>query len=145
MQKQKKPGLQWFHDQGIERIALGDIILRCRTSEHHWVCSASVTKSLLESPAGEQLARLFEAQDFLAGLPDNEALLETVLIPLDMEIQSREDERSLQAVTTKGFNFQAGLSPFTAEVIRGLDGRTSLRDAIRKSRSGRGRRSHLAH
>lgn len=134
--KTKKAWLQWFLDQGIERIALGDIILRRRTSEQYWVCSASVTKSLLESPAGEQLARLFEAQDFLAGLPDNEAFLETVLIPLDMDIQSGEDQRSLQAVTTKGLNFQADLSPFTAEVIRGLDGSTPLHAAIQKVGQG---------
>jgi methylase of polypeptide subunit release factors len=134
--KTKKAWLQWFLDQGIERIALGDIILRRRTSEQNWVCSASVTKSLLESPAGEQLARLFETQDFLAGLPDNEAFLETVLISLDMDIQSGEDERSLQAVTTKGLNFKADLSPFTAEVIRGLDGSTRLHAAIQKAGQG---------
>jgi len=131
--KTKKAWFQWFLDQGIERIALGDIILRRRSSDQTWVCSASVTKSILESPAGEQLARLFETQDFLAGLPDKEALLETVLIPLDMDIQPGEDEESLRAVTTKGFNLPAGLSPLTAEVITHLDGSTRLRAAIQKT------------
>jgi methylase of polypeptide subunit release factors len=133
--KTKDAWLQFFDDQGIERIALGDIILRRRTCEQNWVCSASVTKTL-EYPAGEQLARLFETQDFLASLPDDEALLETVLIPLDMEVQSGEDERGLRAVTTMGFNFQVILSPFTAEVIAHLDGRTRLNDAIQKTGQG---------
>jgi len=134
--RMKNAWVKWYHDQGIEQIALGDIILRRRTTGQNWVCSANVTKSLLESPAGEQLARLFETQDFLAILPDNETLLETVLIPVDMEVQSGEDERSLQAVTTRGFNFQAALSPLTAEVIRGLDGRTRLSEAIQKAGQG---------
>lgn len=133
--KTKDAWLQFFLDRGIERIALGDIILRRRTCEQNWVCSDSATKSL-EYPAGEQLARLFETQDFLAGLPDNEALLETVLIPLDMEVQSVEDEVRLKAVSTKGFIFQASLSPFTAEVIRELDGNTRLRDAVQKAGQG---------
>jgi SAM-dependent methyltransferase len=130
--KTKAAWLQWLLDQGIERIALGDIILRRRISEQNWVCSASLTKNL-ESPAGEQLTRLFETQDFLVSLPDNEALLNMVLIPLDMEVQPGEEEESLQAETTKGFNFQADLSPFTAEVIRRLDGKVCLRDAIQNA------------
>jgi methylase of polypeptide subunit release factors len=134
--KTKKVWFQWLLDQGIERITLGDIMLRRRSSEQNWVCSASVTKSLLESPAGEQLVRLFETQDFLVSLPGVEALMDTVLLPLDMDIQPGEDEKSLQAVTTRGFNFQAGLSPFTAEVIRGLDGRACLREAIQKAGQG---------
>ena len=134
--KTRKAWLHWLLEQGIERIALGDITLRRRPSEQNWVCSATVTKSLLESPAGEQLVRLFETHDFLAGLPDNEAILETVLIPVDMDIQSGKDERGLQAVTTRGLNFQAGLSPYTAEVIRELDGSTRLREAIQKADQG---------
>jgi hypothetical protein len=50
-----------------------------------------------------------------------------------MDIQPGEDERNLQAVTTKGFNLQAGLSPLTAEVIAHLDGSTRLRAAIQKT------------
>jgi methylase of polypeptide subunit release factors len=131
--KTRKAWLQWFLDQGIEQIALGDITLRRRISEQNWVSSASVTKSLLLSPAGEQIARLFEAQDFLSELTNNEELLETALIPLDMQVQPGEDERGLQAVTTRGMNFQVDLSPFTAEVLRGLDGRTRLREAVQKA------------
>jgi SAM-dependent methyltransferase len=135
-ERTKKAWLEWYREQGIEQIALGGIILRRRTSEQNWVCSASVTKSLLESPAGEQIARLFEAQDFLSELTNNEELLETALIPLDMDIQPGEDERGLQAVTTRGMNFQVDLSPLTAEVIRGLDGRACLREAVQKAGQG---------
>jgi hypothetical protein len=50
-----------------------------------------------------------------------------------MDIHSGEDERSLQAVATKGLIFQAYLTPFTAEVIRRLDGSTCLREAVQKA------------
>ncbi len=134
--KAKDAWLQFFLDRGIERIALGDIMLRRRTCEQNWVCSASVRKSQNESPAGEQLARMFETQDFLASLPDNEALLDTALIPVDMDIRSIENTGRLEAFTTTGLNFTVGISPFTAEVIRRLDGRTRLRAAIEKAGQG---------
>ncbi len=127
--KKKKTWLQWFRDQGIERIALGDIILRRRSSDQNWVSSASVTKSL-ESPAGEQLLRLFESQDFLFSLPDNEALLEAVLTPLDMDVQQGA------AFSISGNYFKADILPLTEEILSHLDGRTRLREAIQKT--GRG-------
>ena len=65
-----------------------------------------------------------------------ESLVEEILIPLDMDIQPGEDERGLQAVTTRGMNFQVDLSPLTAEVIRGLDGRACLREAVQKAGQG---------
>ena len=79
---------------------------------------------------------MFETQDFLASLPDNEALLDTALIPVDMDIRPDEVTGRLEAFTTTGLNFTVGISPFTAEVIRGLDGRTRLRDAIGKAGQG---------
>ena len=132
----KKVWLQWLLEQKIERIAQGDIILRRRPSGQNWVCSATVRGGPLESPVGEQLVRLFEARDFLAGLQDYEAFLETVLIPREMVIQRGDNGRDLQAVITQGYKFQVNLSPLTAEVILGLDGSTRLRDAIQ--RTGRG-------
>jgi SAM-dependent methyltransferase len=126
----KNAWVKWYRDQGIERFSLGEIILRRRTSDQNWDCSASVRKNL-ETSAGEQIVRLFETQDYLAGLQENEALLEAALLPVDVDIQ--EDAGDLLAVSTQGLCFQAGIAPLTAEVIRQLDGRTSLRTAIRKT------------
>jgi methylase of polypeptide subunit release factors len=128
----KEAWVKWYRDHGIERIAIGAVILRRRTSDQNWVCSTSVRKSL-ETPAGEQLARLFETQDYLAGLQENEALLEETLVPVDMAIQPEGDAGTLEAVTTAGLYFHTSIAPLTAEVIRQLDGRTSLRAAIRKT------------
>jgi SAM-dependent methyltransferase len=133
--KSKKAWLEWYREQGIEQIALGDIILRRCTSEQNWVSSASVTRSL-ESPAGEQIARLFEAQDFLTSLPDNDTLLDSTLVPVDMDIHPGEKAGSLEACTTSGLYFMAGISSFTAQVIRQLDGQTTLRVAIEKTGQG---------
>lgn len=130
----KKARLQWFQEQGIERIALGCIILRRRTAEQNWVCSASVTKRL-ESPAGEQIVRLFEAQDYLIETRSGDSLLDEIFTPQRMRLEQGEDG-SLQAVTTDGLYLQAAIQPFTAEVIAHLDGRTCLREAVQKA--GRG-------
>ena len=130
--KTKKDWVEWYREQGIEKIAIGDIALRRRASGPSWISSSSLTR-VVETPAGEQLVRMFETQDYLADLPDDDTLLEAVLLPVEMEIRPEEDTGTLKAVTTAGLSFQAGISPLTAEVIRGLDGRTSLRTAIQKT------------
>ena len=135
-ERSKKAWLEWYREQGIEQIALGGIILRRRTTEQNWVCSASVTKSLLESPAGEQIARLFEAQDYLAEVGNRDSLVEEILVPQDMRLEQEPEAGTLLAVTTAGLYFQVDLSPLTAEVIARLDGRTCLREAVQKT--GRG-------
>jgi SAM-dependent methyltransferase len=130
--KIKKAWLKWYRDQGIERIALGVVTLRRRASAHNWVNAASVTKSL-DSPAGEQLMRIFEAQDYMAALLNRDDLLEENLIPLDMKFEKESAAVNIQVVTTKGLFFQADIQPFTAEVIEHLDGKTGLRSAIQKA------------
>jgi methylase of polypeptide subunit release factors len=132
-ERSKKAWLEWYRKQGIEQIALGGIILRRRTSEQNWVCSASVTKSLLESPAGEQITRLFEAQDYLAEVGSLDSLVEEILVPQDMRLERETEAGTLLAATTAGLYFQVDLSPLTAEVIAQLDGRTRLREAVQKS------------
>jgi len=128
----KNAWLKWYRERGIERIAMGVVILRRRASASNWVCAAEVTKSL-ETPAGEQLVWLFEAQDYLASLPDKGALLEEILMPLEVDIHPAAGAGNPKAVSTSGLYLQADLQPATAEVIRHLDGRTRLREAIQKS------------
>jgi methylase of polypeptide subunit release factors len=130
--KTKKAWLKWYRDQEIERIALGVVILRRRASAYHWVRAADVTKSL-DGPAGEQLMRIFEAQDYLTALPNREHLLEENLIPLNMKIEKGLTVGNIKVISTKGLFFQADIQPFTWEVIRHLDGKTSLRSAIQKA------------
>jgi SAM-dependent methyltransferase len=130
--KTKKAWLKWYRDQGIERIALGVVILRRRASAYHWVCEANVTKSL-DGPAGEQLMRIFEAQDYLTALPNREHLLEENLIPINMKFEKGPTTGNIQVVATEGLFFQADIQPFTSEIIRYLDGKTSLRSAIQKA------------
>ena len=63
-------------------------------------------------------------------LPDNEALLEAVLTPLDMDVQQGA------AFSISGNYFKADILPLTEEILSHLDGRTRLREAIQKT--GRG-------
>jgi SAM-dependent methyltransferase len=129
--KTKEDWLKWYNNQRIEQIALGAVILRRRSSGINWVCAAGVTRSL-ETPAGEQLSQLFAAQDYLADLANNEAFHDEVLTPVNVDIQFTE-EGSAQAVSTSGLFFQASIQPHTAQVIRHLDGKSSLCDAIQNT------------
>ncbi len=60
-QKTRQKWLRWYRSRHIERLALGALTLRRRADAPGWFASEEVNRTL-ESPAGEQLLRLFAGQ-----------------------------------------------------------------------------------
>ncbi len=64
--------LDYYERLGIEAIASGAVVLRKRKASSNWV-RAIEAPGAPEGPAGDQLLRMFAAQDLLAGDPSKES------------------------------------------------------------------------
>jgi methylase of polypeptide subunit release factors len=69
--------VEFYREQGFARLALGAAILRKRTARRNWIHCEDLSEAAVESDAGEQIQRVFAAEDFLSDLSGDEELLET--------------------------------------------------------------------
>ncbi len=104
--------LDYYEGLGIEAIASGAVVLRRRTSQSSgaWV-RAIEAPAAPEGPAGDQLLRMFAAQDLLARGSSEQELLKLSFTPV-------EDLRLEQAVGFRAGAFAA--EPATARLAGGL-------------------------
>lgn len=119
--------LRWYGDNHIEQIALGAITLRRRSNAQNWFCSATIN-STLENPAGKQFVRLFNSQDYLANIDDTHALLNEIFSPTVLDFAG--DENQPIAHANHGFHLEAKIHPLTKTVLKNLNGKINLEDAI---------------
>ncbi len=130
---------QWLEhmDQlGMDGVAFGAVILRRRRGSN-WV-RAEEMPDPDHGPAGEQLGRLVENQDFLVALPDRRALLDQRLLlvaghRLEQVLRCRNGmyhvERAILQLED-GLAFRANVDAFNAHLLSLLDGRRTLREAL---------------
>jgi hypothetical protein len=67
--------VDYYRQQNIARLALGAAILRKRQASRRWVHCEDLSGATLSTDAGEQLQRVFAAEDLLAGWTDGDELL----------------------------------------------------------------------
>jgi SAM-dependent methyltransferase len=131
--------LDYYRELKIEALAWGVVVLRRRTGEN-WVWAHDYASADRLQSAGEPVLRLFEAQDYLRGLPDDSMLLEARLALVDEHRLVREirfrDGRAVVARDTlnleEGFGFRVGVDTHTAELLPRFDGRRSLRETLQE-------------
>jgi SAM-dependent methyltransferase len=125
--------LDYYAKLAIEALAWGVVVLRRRTGEN-WVWAHDYASSDRMQPAGGQVLRLFEAQDYLRGLPDDRALLDARLALIDehrltREVQFRDGaevvERQILSLE-EGLGFRVGLDAYTAALLPRFDGNRAL-------------------
>jgi methylase of polypeptide subunit release factors len=122
---------------GIEGVAYGALILRRRSGGANWICANELPSDRLK-PASEHILRVFEAQDYLAGLSDERELLDGTfaLAPHDLpeqRVEFRDGGWVLAEISNTlqdGLGLRAGLDPITVELLTGLDGIRKLRRVV---------------
>jgi hypothetical protein len=97
----QKAWTNWYRRQGIEQIALGAVNLRRRTSGRNWFYTARVD-NVLEDPSGDQLKRLFAAQDALSALQRPDDLLTRTLVPCQIETAVHPGGQQVRVHSTAG-------------------------------------------
>lgn len=126
-----------FRDLGIAAVGYGAVVLRRRTGAGNWVRTDELPLDRLE-PAGEHTLRVFAAEDHLAGLPDERALLgeRFSLVPahrLEQRLVLRDGRFEVESQTlalTEGLAFHAGLDRNTALLLPHLRPDRTLADVL---------------
>ncbi len=121
---------------GFGAISWGVAILRRRAAASNWVRADTVPFDLLRGACGEQVQRVFAAQDLLAQVSRPEQLLDRPLVlSPDHELQQclhLEDEAWMVTGATlrqpEGFGFSGNVDRLTMTAIAGCNGRRTLRE-----------------
>jgi SAM-dependent methyltransferase len=143
--------LDYFRELEIEALAWGVVVLR-RRSGANWVWAHDYASSDRMQSAGEQVLRLFEAQDYLRSLPDDRALLEARLALVDEHLLTREVQFREGAEVVgrqilnleEGLGFRVGVDSYTAELLPRFDGRRSLGEILEHAGNSADRDKYVA-
>ncbi|HEY9350170.1 MAG TPA: class I SAM-dependent methyltransferase, partial [Acidothermales bacterium] len=116
--------LEYLRQSGIQAVGYGAVVLRRRSAASNWVRVDEIPIERLE-PASEHTLRVFEAEDFLAALPGDDALLREhfELVEahrLEQELRCRDgrfDVERQTLVLTEGLGFRAGIDRSTTMLL----------------------------
>jgi methylase of polypeptide subunit release factors len=129
--------LAYLSEIGAAAVIEGAVVMRRRTGAPRWFRADRVPAAHPE-PASDHVLRVFDANDFLAGLAEDAALLAES--PHVVERARTEQElsfgdggyivESMTLVLNEGLGFRAEIDQNTASLLPFLDGSRTLRDAI---------------
>jgi methylase of polypeptide subunit release factors len=137
--------LEYFEGLGVDSIGYGAVLLRRRDGAT-WTRAEDIPQDPV-GPAGEQLGRLTASQDFLDGLPDQASLLDVPLVAtnghrLEQVLRPRAGGYAVERATLhleQPLPFVANVDAFNILLLARLDGRHTVREAIRETAAGSGR------
>jgi methylase of polypeptide subunit release factors len=123
----------YFSELGFRAIGLGAVVLRRRTANTHWVRADHLSDSVV-AEAGAHIERLFAAEDRLASLTADAALLGQVFLAApDHELQQAQSVKgerysvtSAQVRLLNGLPFHGAVDPYTVQLLERCDGRRTL-------------------
>lgn len=126
--------LDYYRNRRIRALCSGAVVLRRRTSGQPWIRAMSLPR-LPDDPAGEDLLRLFEGQDWLSAGGSDERLLDSTFGLLDRhEVRQiltyrggAYDSHRCAVGRTSGLRFDVAIDPQALQVLLRLDGSRSLR------------------
>jgi SAM-dependent methyltransferase len=126
--------IRYFQELDASVIGLGAVVLRKRAAGGGWVRADHLADSVT-APAGSHIERLFAAEDRLAALTDDAALLDSAFAAVpDHQLQQRlkiEDGRYVidqaQVALVNGLTFHGSVDAYAIQLLASCDGRTSLR------------------
>jgi hypothetical protein len=126
----------YYREQGIDEIGFGAVILRRRSDGENWVRSDKLRVRL--GPAGDQVLRVFSAEDLLRSAAGDEGLLATRLRLAaghrleTMLVQGSAggwEQVEARLTMTTGLGFQGTLDLPVAQFLQHLDGKNTVAEA----------------
>ncbi len=130
--------MDYFKQEHISSVGAGCIIIRKQSEADNWFAAETVA-SQISSPCGDQILRKFAAKDFLNTLPNDEALLKTVLHPapeLILEEQSTPKKNGGWNNAKFSIRLDGGI-PSVGEID------STMADFIKDTSHGRTLKKHL--
>lgn len=126
--------IRYFQELGVARIGQGAVVMRKCATGSGWVRADHLADNV-EGPAGSHIERLFAAEDRLAALASDDALLDSAFTAVrDHELQQRSkiNNGGYQIESAKvrllgGLPFHGSVDKFATQLIGRSDGRRTLK------------------
>ncbi len=122
----------------IGRISAGGIIMRRQSQKANWFRAHAIDKGRCTGSCGDQIERIFAAEDLLQSLNDDRQLLEQRFLfdehhRLEHQLAVRDGcwaVNSEHLYASEGIPFAGNMDMYIANLLAGCDGRRTLRELI---------------
>ncbi|MGH9224634.1 MAG: methyltransferase [Acidimicrobiales bacterium] len=128
--------MDYYQRLGVASVSSGLVTLRRSEHAEPWFW-AEETPETMTFPAGGDLLRAFEAQDFLRAASDEAVLAARFRVSTDVRLdqQSRPTDEGWQSVTTLlrrdgGLHWSGGIDLYGAEMLGGCDGTRTIGELL---------------
>lgn len=118
----------WYKSQGMERFALGHLVLRARKSPENFFVIFRLD-SEIKQDVGEAVERLFDAQDQLEALERSGGWLTCVMSRREIQFGRGEGD-SVVVSDSSGLGLKLRIRTVTAGCVGRLDGALSIAEAL---------------
>jgi len=131
--------MAYYEKIGIGQISAGAMFMRRRSAAANWSRTDTIEKGRTVGECGQQVERIFAAEDLLRSLDDDRKLLEHRLLfdkhhLLEHQLTVENGRWAVQVErlhTDRGISFSGNVDMHIARLLAGCDGRQTLRQLIR--------------
>jgi methylase of polypeptide subunit release factors len=129
--------LEYYEQMGIKRISAGAMIMRRRSRQANWFRSHILDKGRSMGSSGDQIERIFTAEDLLQALDDRQLLEQRFLFDEHHRLEHQLTVRDGRWVVngehlfaSQGIPFAGNVDMYIANLLAGCDGRQTLRELV---------------
>lgn len=130
--------LRYYEEMGMSAFSAGAVIMRRRAAGRNWLRADSVASGRRVGSCGEQIERIFAAQDALEGLADDRQLLDCLLVlapdhELKYDLRAENGGWTVTAAylkQTHGFEFAGEIDRWVGTILARCDGTQPLRNLV---------------
>jgi len=132
--------MAYYKKLHIGRISAGGMIMRRRSQQPNWFRAHAIDKGRCTGSCGEQIERIFAAEDLLQSLEDDRQLLEQRFLfdkhhRLEHQLEVRDGcwaVNNEHLYASEGIPFAGNMDMYIANLLAGCDGRQTLRELVAK-------------
>ena len=132
--------MAYYEKMGIRRISAGAMVMRRRSGQDNWFRSHILDKGRSMGSSGDQIERIFAAEDFLEALEDDRQLMEQRLLfdehhLLRHELRAEDGRWAVQSehlYASEGVPFAGNVDMYVANLLAGCNGKRTLRELLEK-------------
>ena len=130
--------MAYYKKMQIGRISAGGMIMRRRSRQANWFRAHMIDKGRCTGSCGDQIERIFAAEDLLQTLNDDRQLLEQRFLfdehhRLEHQLAVRDGcwaVNSEHLYASEGIPFAGNMDMYIANLLAGCDGQRTLRELI---------------
>ncbi|MFZ2149423.1 MAG: class I SAM-dependent methyltransferase, partial [Sedimentisphaerales bacterium] len=130
--------MAYYKKMQIGRISAGGMIMRRRSQQANWFRAHAIDTSRCTGTCGDQIERIFAAEDLLQSLEDDRQLLEQRFLfdkhhRLEHQLAVRDGcwaVNNEHLYASEGIPFAGNMDMYIANMLAGCDGQRTLRELV---------------